>query len=256
MREVGTTNRTRIADYREAVTDRTRVLMRVHHSNFRIQGFTGRPTLQELAALGRECGLPVYEDLGSGCLADLEAFGVREPSVKESLAAGVDLVSFSGDKLLGGPQAGILAGNPEIVARLRRNPIYRALRLDKLQCEALERSLRSLILERWEELPALAMIRQTPAELLARSEAFAALLPEHRMEIAAGETPVGGGATPEQPLPGWLILIECAAAAAERKLRAGDPPVIARIERDRLVIDLRTVLPAEEAALAAALRSL
>ena len=132
LREVGTTNRTRIEDYRQAITDRTRLLMRVHPSNFEIRGFTARPALRELAALGKEMAIPVYEDLGSGCVADLRPFGIDEPLVSDSIRDGVDLVSFSGDKLLGGPQAGILAGTPELVGRLRRrNPTFRALRLDK-----------------------------------------------------------------------------------------------------------------------------
>src|SRR5262249_31108513 len=144
LREVGTTNRTRIEDYRDAITDRTRLLMRVHPSNFRMSGFTARPELRELVALGRERGIPVYEDLGSGCGVVLRACGGDEPLVSESLAAGVDLVSFSGDKLLGGPQAGILAGRAEMVARLRRNPLFRALRLDKVMTQALEKSLRAI----------------------------------------------------------------------------------------------------------------
>ena len=144
--EVGTTNRTRIDDYRAAINERTRLLMRVHPSNFRISGFTAQPELHELVALGRERGIPVYEDLGSGCIVDLRAFGIREPLVSDSLSAGVDLVSFSGDKLLGGPQAGILSGRQDIVARLRRNPMYRALRLDKVVYQVLENTLRNLLL--------------------------------------------------------------------------------------------------------------
>src|SRR5581483_4332105 len=132
LREVGTTNRTRLDDYRDAITDRTRLLMRVHPSNFRIEGFTSRPELRDLCALGRERGIPVYEDLGSGCVVDLRAFGVDEPLVSESLGAGANLVSFSGDKLLGGPQAGIIAGDAMLVQRIRRNPMFRALRLDKV----------------------------------------------------------------------------------------------------------------------------
>jgi L-seryl-tRNA(Ser) seleniumtransferase len=256
LREVGTTNRTRIDDYREAITPRTRLLMRVHPSNFRMQGFTARPALSELVALGGERGLPVYEDLGSGCIADLRPFGVEEPLVSESLAAGADLVSFSGDKLLGGPQAGILAGKPEIVARLGRNPLYRALRLDKLVCQALECALRGLLLERWEELPALTMIRQSADEIRARAERLVARVPGIRAEVVPGESLVGGGATPEQPLPTWLVAIECDVADAERQLRAAEPPVIARIERDRLIVDLRTVFREEEEELAAALRAL
>ena len=145
LREVGTTNRTRIEDYRDAINERTRLLLRVHPSNFRMEGFTGRPELRELVALGQERGIPVYEDLGSGCVADLRAFGVDEPLVSESIAAGAHLVSFSGDKLLGGPQAGILAGERRLVTRLRRNPMFRALRLDKLIYQALETTLRNLL---------------------------------------------------------------------------------------------------------------
>ncbi len=256
LREVGTTNRTTIADYRDAINDRTRLLLRVHPSNFRISGFTARPELSELAALGRERGLPVYEDLGSGCLADLRAFGIDEPLVAESLRAGVDLVSFSGDKLLGGPQAGILAGKPEIVARLRRNPLFRALRLDKTIYQALEHTLRSLLLERWECIPALAMIRQTPAEIRARAEATLREVPDLDAAIIEGTSVIGGGATPEQSIPTWLIALDGAANQWEKLLRAGEPPVIARIEDDRLLLDLRTVFPSEEAELLAALRSL
>jgi L-seryl-tRNA(Ser) seleniumtransferase len=254
LREVGTTNRTRIEDYRDAITDRTRLLLRVHPSNFRIQGFTARPTLGELAALGRERQVPVYEDLGSGCVADLRAFGIREPLVPESLAAGADLVSFSGDKLLGGPQAGILAGRADLVARLRRNPLFRALRVDKTIYQALETTLRRLLLERWDEIPALAMIRQPAETVRARAQALLAGIPGVRAEVIAGQSVIGGGATPEQSIPTWLMAIECASAgAAERRLRLGDPPVVARIENERLLLDLRTVFPEEEPALAAAL---
>jgi L-seryl-tRNA(Ser) seleniumtransferase len=257
LREVGTTNRTRIEDYRHAINERTRLLLRVHPSNFRISGFTGRPPITALVELGRERGLPVYEDLGSGCVADLSPFGIDEPLVTASLSAGADLVSFSGDKLLGGPQAGILAGKPELVARLRRNPLFRALRLDKLIYQALESTLRNLLLERWDAIPALAMIRQPAETIRARAEALATRLPRLRTDIVEGRSLIGGGATPEQSIPTWLIAIECAdAAAAERRLRAGDPPVIARIENDRLLFDLRTVFPEEENALAAAMEAL
>jgi len=257
LREVGTTNRTSIADYREAITGGTRLLLRVHPSNFRIQGFTARPSLEELVALGRERGIPVYEDLGSGCLVDLRAFGVDEPLVADSLRAGADLVSFSGDKLLGGPQAGILAGKPEIVARLRRNPMFRALRLDKTICQALETTLRNVLLERWDLVAALRMIRQSAADIRERSERLLASLPGLKAEVTPGESVIGGGATPEQSIPTWLISIECAdEGAAQRKLRANHPPVIARVEEKRLLLDLRTVLPEEETELAAALQAL
>ena len=254
--EAGTTNRTTVDDYRAAITARTRLLLRVRPSNFKMEGFTSRPGLGELVALGRERGLPVYEDLGSGCVTPLRAFGIDEPLAAESLAAGVDLVSFSGDKLLGGPQAGILAGKPEIVARLRRNPLFRALRLDKLICQALERTLRSLLLERWEEAPALAMIRLTAASIRARAEALLARTRGIRAEIVPGKSLAGGGATPQQSIPTWLIAIECDAVAAEAALRAADPPIIARIQDEKLVLDLRTVFPIEEDELAAALDAL
>jgi L-seryl-tRNA(Ser) seleniumtransferase len=253
VREIGATNRTRIEDYREAVNDRTRLLLRVHPSNFRMSGFTARVELRELTALGRELGIPVYEDLGSGCLTDLRAFGIDEPLVSESLAAGADLVSFSGDKLLGGPQAGILAGKSEIVTRLRRNPLFRALRLDKLIYQSLEDTLRNLLFERWEAIPALAMIRQTAGQIRARAESMIAQMPAGRTQLMEGNSVIGGGATPEQAIPTWLIAIECSdVVRAEARLRANDPPVVARIENDRLILDLRTVLPREETELVAA----
>jgi L-seryl-tRNA(Ser) seleniumtransferase len=255
LREVGTTNRTRIEDYRDAINDRTRLLLRVHPSNFRIVGFTARPELRELTALGRERGVPVYEDLGSGCMVDLRAFGIEEPLVGDSLKAGADLVSFSGDKLLGGPQAGILAGKPEMVARLRRNPLFRALRVDKMVYQALENTLRHLLLERWEGIPAIAMIRQSPEEIRARAEALLARVPGICAEVVTGSSVIGGGATPEQPIPTWLIAVECAdVVEAERGLRMGDPAVVARIEGGKLILDLRTVMGEEEEELAGALK--
>jgi L-seryl-tRNA(Ser) seleniumtransferase len=252
--EVGTTNRTHIADYRTAITPRTRVILRVHPSNFRIAGFTARPELRELAALGREHGIPVYEDLGSGCFVDLRPFGIDEPLVSDSLAAGADLVSFSGDKLLGGPQAGILAGKAELVARLRRNPLFRALRLDKLIYQSLEHTLRSILLERWEAVPALAMLRQPAGEIRKRAEALVARIPGLRAELQSGTSVIGGGATPEQSIPTCLIALTCEdVVSAEKRLRAADPPVVARIENGKLLFDLRTVFPQEESALENAL---
>ena len=251
LREIGTTNRTRIEDYRDAINDRTRLLLRVHPSNFRMEGFTARPQLRELVALGAERGVPVYEDLGSGCVADLSAFGIVEPLVGDSLRAGVSLISFSGDKLLGGPQAGILAGERRLVTRLRRNPMFRALRLDKLIYQALETTLRSLLLERWDQIPALRMIAQSPHELRTRAEAFARRLSGARAQILEGSSLIGGGATPEQPLASWLVAVHCAdVVEAERQCRFSDPPVIARIENERLLLDLRTVFPSEEEELA------
>jgi L-seryl-tRNA(Ser) seleniumtransferase len=257
LREVGTTNRTNLDDYRAAIGPRTRLLMRVHPSNFQIEGFTAKPTLTELAALARERGLPLYEDLGSGCVADLAPFGIAEPRVSESLNAQVNLVSFSGDKLLGGPQAGLIAGDAELVARLRRNPLFRALRIDKLITQVLERALRSLVFERWDEIPAMRMIRVTAGEIRARAERLQIQLRDTGIgiDIVGGQSVAGGGSTPEQSLPTWLLAISCNAPKLERKLRANDPPVIARIENDRLVLDLRTVFAEEEELLSRALRA-
>ena len=257
LREVGTTNRTRIEDYREAINERTRLLLRVHPSNFRIEGFTARPELRELVALGRERGLPVYEDLGSGCVVDLRPFGIYEPLVSDSLNAGADVVSFSGDKLLGGPQAGILAGRAEMVARLRRNPLFRALRLDKLMYQALEVTLRCLVLQQWDAVPALAMIRQPAEKIRRRAESLLARLPGLAARVEKGESVIGGGATPEQSIGTYVIAMECVDAVhAERLLRQFDPPVITRIQDEKLVIDLRTVFPEEEGELEAALKAL
>jgi L-seryl-tRNA(Ser) seleniumtransferase len=255
LREVGTTNRTRIEDYRDAITERTRLLLRVHPSNFRITGFTSKPELSELCALGRERGIPVYEDLGSGCIADLRRFGMAEPLVADSIRAGVNLVSFSGDKLLGGPQAGILTGDAAMIQRLRRNPMFRALRLDKLIYQALEVTLRRLLLERWDEIPALRMIGQSNIELRERADRFAERIEGVSWDVVPGESVIGGGSTPEQSLASWVIAIRCAdVVESEQRCREGDPPVIARIEDDRLLFDLRTVFPEEEEVLLARIR--
>ncbi|MBK7931435.1 MAG: L-seryl-tRNA(Sec) selenium transferase [Bryobacterales bacterium] len=249
--EVGTTNRTRIDDYAAALNERTRLLMIVHPSNFRMSGFTGKPAREELVALGRKHGIPVYEDLGSGCLIDLSAHGIAEPRVQDALAAGVDVVSFSGDKLLGGPQAGLLAGRDDLIARLRRDPMYRALRLDKLVLAALERALRATLLDEWNDLPALRMIRLTPDDLRPRADRLAAQVGG---EVIAGESVIGGGSTPEQTLPTWLVALPGDAVKWEERLRQGEPPVIARIDQNRLVLDLRTTGPEEDAELARALQ--
>jgi L-seryl-tRNA(Ser) seleniumtransferase len=247
LREVGTTNRTHIDDYRAAINDRTRLLLRVHPSNFSVSGFTARVELRDLTALGRERSLPVYEDLGSGCVVDLRPFGVDEPLVSDSLKAGADLVSFSGDKLVGGPQAGILVGKPEIVARLRRNPLFRTLRLDKLIYQALGDTLRHILLEEWDAVPALAMIRQSAAAIRARSEALLRRTPGLQGDVVEGKSVIGGGATPEQSIPTWLMALRGGDPVdVEKRLRTSDPPVIARIENDRVVLDLRTVMRDEE----------
>lgn len=247
--EVGTTNKTRLDDYRHAITPETRLLLRVHPSNFAITGFTGRPSLEQLCALGRERGVPVYEDLGSGCLVDLSAQGVHEPVAQASLRAGAGLVSFSGDKLSGGPQAGILAGRGDLIGRLRRNPMFRVLRVDKLIIGALETALRLMLLERWDEVPALRMIRLAPEAIAERARRLAGAIHAAglaRAEVIEGESVVGGGATPGQALPTFLLAVPGPAVALEQALRASSPPVIARIGNDRLLIDLRTVDPSED----------
>ncbi len=244
LREVGTTNRTSLADYRDAITPRTRVILRVHRSNFQMTGFTARPTLSELVRLGREHDIPVYEDLGSGCLVDL---GIGEPLAQESLKAGVNLISFSGDKLLGGPQAGIVAGDSDLVTRIRRNPLFRALRQDKLLCQALEETLRLLLLGDLESIPALRMIRTSADEIRGRAEALAERIPG--AVVAPGQSLIGGGSTPDLTLPTHLILVD----TDETKLRANDPPIVARMEKGKVVIDLRTVFPEQEDAIVQAL---
>jgi L-seryl-tRNA(Ser) seleniumtransferase len=244
--EVGTTNRTHLDDYRAAINDRTRVIMRVHPSNFHIEGFTAKPRLDELAALGRERNIPVFEDLGSGCIAELP---IREPLVKESLDAGVNLVSFSGDKLLGGQQAGFLTGDADLVARTRKNPLFRALRVDKVIIKALQQTLQRLIFAKYDEIPALRMLRMSADEIRARAEKLCELVPS--LEIIEGRSVAGGGSTPDQSLPTWLLAISGDAVQIERKLRAKN--IIARIENDRVVLDLRTVFPEEEAELLRAL---
>jgi L-seryl-tRNA(Ser) seleniumtransferase len=254
LKELGTTNRTNLDDYRAAISDRTRIILRVHPSNFTMHGFTSKPRLEELAELARERNLPLYEDLGSGCIVNLKEFGIDEPLAAESLAAGVNLVSFSGDKLLGGPQAGVLAGDAEIVARLRKNPMYRALRLDKLITEALERTLRHVLLEQWDQIPALRMIRLSAEEIRERARRLCESLPG--LELVEGKSVAGGGSTPEQSLPTWLIAVPGSPVPQEDALRANTPPIIARIEQDRLVLDLRTVLPEQDAEVLKALERL
>ncbi|MGA3201257.1 MAG: L-seryl-tRNA(Sec) selenium transferase, partial [Bryobacteraceae bacterium] len=250
LAEVGTTNRTHLDDYRAAINDRTRVIMRVHPSNFHIEGFTSKPRLNELAALARERHLPLYEDLGSGCVAELP--GIREPLVRESLDAGVNLVSFSGDKLLGGQQAGFLAGDADLVARTRKNPLYRALRVDKVIIKGLHETLTRHIFAKYDEIPALRMLLLSADEIRARAEKLRELVPS--LEIIEGRSVAGGGSTPDQSLPTWLLAISGDAVQIEKNLRASR--IVARIENGRVLLDLRTVFPEEEGALVEALRAL
>jgi len=273
LREVGTTNRTRLRDYERAISDRTRLLLRVHPSNFRITGFTERPSLAELVALGERFHLPVYEDLGSGCIADLTADGIAEPVARASCDAGASVITFSGDKLLGGPQAGIIAGKKGIIERIRANPLFRALRVDKLTIAALQATLQSYLRGAFDEIPALRMIRLSQKEIGNRAQDFCeklrpALSTDVSLEVHPGFSVIGGGSTPDQQLPTALIAISTprhSAAQLEerlRKPRASSPeagtlpaatPVIARIEENHLILDLRTVDPSEEREIAAAL---
>jgi L-seryl-tRNA(Ser) seleniumtransferase len=257
LREVGTTNRTRVADYENAINDKTRVLLRVHPSNFTITGFAEKPSLEDLVALSRRSGLPLVEDLGSGCLVDLSESGISEPVVRQSIDAGVSIVTFSADKLLGGPQAGIIAGKKELVARVRRHPLFRALRVDKLTIAALEATLGAYLRAAWDEIPALRMIRTSAQEIKQRAENFLRelrpelLLDEVEVEIVDGASLAGGGSTPTQSLPTKLICVASArysAAQLEERLRRAPAgiSVIARVEEDRLVLDLRTVFPEQE----------
>ena len=260
LREVGTTNRTRLADYERAINEKTRVLLRVHPSNFQVSGFTEKPDVAELVALGQRANLPVVEDLGSGCLVDLSAHGITEPTARESISAGFSLVLFSGDKLLGGPQAGIIAGQKELVAKVRRHPLFRALRVDKLTITALESTLRAYLRGDWNALPSQRMIRLTIAEIDQRATNFLhSLQPllansDAELEIADGASLVGGGSTPAQSLPTKVIRISSARRSAkqlEERLRRPSTgiPVIARIEDNRLLLDLRTVFPEQDATL-------
>jgi len=264
LHEVGTTNRTRLADYERAINERTRLLLRVHPSNFRIVGFSERPALEDLVELARRHHLPLYEDLGSGCLTDLTGAGIEEPVASTSLAADVSVVSYSGDKLLGGPQAGVIAGKSDVITRIRRNPMFRALRVDKLTIAALEATLAAYLSGALDEIPALRMIRLSVEEIGRRAEALAKRLrrelnePETKFELREGTSVIGGGSTPAQTLATRLLAIASArhsAAQLESRLRQADrrTPVVARIEDDRLVIDLRTVFPEQEEALATAL---
>lgn len=262
LREVGTTNRTRIDDYQSAISERTKLLLRVHRSNFKIVGFTEQPSLAELVELGRSRRIPVMEDLGSGALIPLEPMGISgEPTVHFSLGAGVDIVTYSGDKLLGGPQAGILSGRPAVIAQVRANPLFRALRVDKLIYSMLESTLLAYVRQQYEAIPALRFMRIPREELLRRAEALAARLRESchqlQIEVVPCASLVGGGAAPGWDLPSHGVAIAAPAIGADEllsRLRGNDPPVVARIEEGRVLLDLRTVFPAEDEEIVAALQ--
>jgi L-seryl-tRNA(Ser) seleniumtransferase len=285
LREVGTTNRTRAADYAAAINDRTALILRVHPSNFVIEGFTARPSLEELTAIGRQFNVPVAEDLGSGYFeaphpsrgpqhADwarwggvpLPASGAREsalrdePTVQASLRAGADVVAFSGDKLFGGPQAGIIAGRRDLVDTMRHHPLMRALRVDKLTYAALEATLVEHVRGRAAEtVPVIRMLSMNVDDIESRAIGITRQLTNARIDIIDGFSAIGGGSAPGERLPTRLLALNPSSAAVSAdalltRLREHDPPVIARIEQDRVVFDLRTVAPAQDVTLANAIR--
>jgi len=261
LREVGTTNRTRIADYEKAVNERTRLLLRVHRSNFEITGFTEQPSTAELVDLAHKRHLPLMEDLGSGALVDLENFGIRnEPTVLGRIEAGVEVVSYSGDKLLGGPQAGLLSGRSDLIKRMRANSLFRALRVDKLTYAALEATLLAYVKQDYAAIPTLEMMGRSKQEIGQRAEALAERLRSSACKIKAemidGQSVIGGGAAPSSQLPTRLLALYCAELNAReltRRLRTCDPPIIARVEEGRVLLDLRTVFPEQDNQIAAAL---
>ena len=259
LREVGTTNRTRASDYEGAITERTRLLLRVHRSNFEVTGFTEQASTAELVALARKRGVLLMEDLGSGALLDLRSIGIGgEPGVLDSLRSGVDVVTYSGDKLLGGPQAGLVSGASELVARMRSNSLFRALRVDKLIYAALEATLLSYVRRDHDAIPTLRMMRLSKKAIGERAEALAARIAGSKLkiEIVDGESILGGGAAPSSVLPTRLLAVTCDGLSADElaaRLRGSEPPIITRVEEGRVLLDLRAVFPEQDAAVVAAL---
>ena len=262
LREVGTTNKTRASDYAAAISDRTALILRVHPSNFRVEGFTARPALADVVAVGKKFNIPVAEDLGSGFLSLVTSLTsarlvTNEPAVGDSVAAGVDVSCFSGDKLLGGPQAGIIVGRSDLLTQIRTHPLMRALRVDKMTYAALEATLIEYVAGRaTTTVPVQRMLTMTVDEIRTRADTLATAIrrmPGWRAELIDGASAVGGGSAPGVELPTCLVAIEkigLTPDALEERLRQLIPPVIARIERDRLVLDLRTVLPNQDRQLA------
>jgi L-seryl-tRNA(Ser) seleniumtransferase len=261
LREVGTTNRTRLSDYGAALGTETGAILRVHKSNFEIVGFTQAPSLGELAELARERGVPLVEDLGSGLLTPQTGALAEEPTVAEALTAGVTAVTWSGDKLLGGPQAGMVAGQAAAVGSMRRNPLYRALRVDKMTLAALDavlveyqcgRARQTVPVQRMIALP----VEQIRPRALALADRLRRGCPDLGVELSDGASAIGGGAAPSRQLPTTLLRLTHPTLSAERlaaALRAGSPPVITRIAEDRVLLDLRTVFPEDDETLAEAI---
>jgi L-seryl-tRNA(Ser) seleniumtransferase len=259
--EVGTTNRTYAEDYARAMTGDTALLLKVHRSNFVQQGFVHEASAAELADLGRRHGVPVMLDLGSGCLVDLRLHGLpHEPTVQEGLEAGCDLVSFSGDKLLGGPQAGLLVGRSGVLDRIRSHPLTRALRMDKLGYAALAATLREYLDPGrvWDELPVLRMLAASPHDLRARADVLhdrlrQAVPDPWRLSVEPTTAEVGGGSLPEVSLPSFAVAVRAPdLSRLDAGLRASEPPVFGRIAEDTLLLDVRTLLPGDEDAVISA----
>jgi L-seryl-tRNA(Ser) seleniumtransferase len=262
LREVGTTNRTRIQDYEQAINEKTRLLLRVHRSNFQITGFTEQPGIEQLVNLARPRNIPLMEDLGSGGLFDLRAVGISsEPSVQDSLRAGVDVVTYSGDKLLGGPQAGMISGRSDLVSRMRSNSLFRALRVDKLTYAALEATLMAYVKGDHDSIPAVRMMRLPKEEIGKRAEILAGKLRGTNVatEVIDGESVIGGGAAPSATLPTRRLAVACRGLSADElssRLRTCDPPIVTRVEEGRVLLDLRTVFPEQDQLLLSALQAI
>lgn len=255
--EVGTTNRTHLHDFEQAISPRTKLILCAHHSNFKIVGYTSEPSPAELVALGRRHAIPVINDLGSGALLDTAAFGLaHEPTIQESLRAGFSLVAFSGDKLLGGPQAGILLGNKAIIDRLRRHPLARAVRPDKLCLAALAATLRHYLKdEALQTIPIWQMIAVPEEILKARADVWRSTTGHG--EIVSGRSTIGGGSLPDETLPTWLLALPASHPnALAAQLRRGHPPIIARIEKKHVILDPRTVLPEQDEVLISQLKKM
>jgi L-seryl-tRNA(Ser) seleniumtransferase len=265
LREVGTTNKTHLRDYEAAVSDSTGAILRVHHSNYRIVGFAEEPPIEALVALGRSRGVPVIDDIGSGALVDLARFGLAtEPLVPVSVKAGADVVCFSGDKLIGGPQSGLIVGRAEAIQKIRKNPLARAFRCGKLSLAALEATLKLFLApdKLTERHPIYRMLAATPAELESRGSRLAAALRQSlpgsaTITVENGESQVGSGAVPVETLPSKVLAVRAPHISPEdlaRRLRLGTPPVFARIHKDAVLFDLRTIQPGEEVLVERALK--
>ena len=257
LKEVGATNKTHLQDYEWAINEHTKALMKVHTSNYRIVGFSETPALSDLVELGHKYNLPVIEDLGSGCLLDLKQFGIHdEPSVQDSLKAGVDVVSFSGDKLLGGPQAGIILGKKQYLDILKKHPLNRAMRVDKMTLAALEATLQSYDQNKAEEIPVIGMLSAKPDQLHQKAALLANLLTEAGIsaDIVPTEGRVGGGSVPNQSLPSYAVALDGNVEALEEKLRLGIQPIIGRIHDGRYLLDVRTLFETDFPVIAEALK--